>query len=80
MNLRMPVAVPFLLDIENGDPAINTNAQAIAIQAPGDPQQLQQNIETYNQEALRRFAEMKAEDVTPSLQALDSLVESLEVK
>lgn len=80
VNLRVPVTAPFLIDIENGDPATNKNPQAIAITGLGDPQQMQQSIETYNQEALRRFSEMKAEDASPSLKALDGLIGSLEIK
>jgi hypothetical protein len=80
VNVRVPVAVPFLLDIENSDPDTNTNLEAIAVPNwPDDAAQRGQIIEAYNQEALRRFAQASNGDFGPDLALLDALVQSLEV-
>ena len=80
VNVRFPVAVLFLMDIENSDPRTNVNPQAITIpEWTEDYNQQGKIIEAYNQEALRRFDQMTAGDFTPSLQVLDALVGSLEI-
>lgn len=80
VNLRYPVAVPFLMDIEHSDPSTNVNPQAISVpEWNGDYNQLGKIIGAYNQEALRRFDQMSDGDFAPSLQLLDALVGSIEI-
>jgi hypothetical protein len=80
VNVRVPVAVPFLLDIENSDPAANTNPDAITVPDwPADYARRGQIIETYNQEALRGFDRASDADFTPDLAQLDALVHTLQI-
>ena len=80
VNVRMPVAVPFLLDIENSDPGTNTNPDAIPVlDWPADYAQRGQIVEAYNQEALRRFDQTSDSDFGPDLALLDALVRSLQI-
>jgi hypothetical protein len=80
VNVRFPLAVPFLMDIENSDPRTNTNPDAITIpEWPDDYSARSQIIEAYNQEALRRFGLASDGDFGPDLVLLDALVRSLEV-
>lgn len=79
VNLRYPVAVPFLIEIENSDPRTNTNLQAITIpEWNSDYEQQRKIIDAYNQEAVQRFDD--AESITPSLPLLDALVGSLTIE
>jgi hypothetical protein len=80
VNVRVPIAVPFLLDIENSDPGTNTNPDAIAVPDwPSDYTAQGQIIEAYNQEALRRFDQATDAEFSPDLALLDALVRSLKV-
>ena len=80
VNLRFPISVPFLMDIENSDPRTNINSQAIAIpEIPSDYEGIRKIIDDYNQEALKRFDQMTDEQFSPSLKALDALMGSLTV-
>jgi len=80
VNLRYPVAVPFLMDIEHSDPSTNVNPQAIPVpEWDGDYNQMGKIIGAYNQEAVRRFDQMADGDFAPSLQLLDALVGSIEI-
>ena len=79
VNLRYPVSVSFLIDIENSDPGTNINPLAIAIPEWGsDYEQQRQIIDAYNQEAVHRFND--AESITPGLPLLDALVGSLTIE
>lgn len=81
VNLRYPVAVPFLMDTEHSDPNTNINPQAIAIpEWTSDYEQRGKIIDAYNKEALKRLEGMKASDFTPNLEAIDALIESLELE
>jgi hypothetical protein len=78
--LRHSLAVPFLMDLTGPDPRTNVNPGAIPIPAwPADPAQQRQIIDAYNAEALRRLDVMTDYQVTPSLAALDALLESLKI-
>jgi len=80
VNLRFPISVPFLMDIENSDPRTNRNTQAIAIpEIPSDYEGMRKIIDDYNQEALRRFDPMTDAEFSPSLQSLDALMSSLAI-
>jgi hypothetical protein len=80
VNVRYPVAVPFLMDIEHSDPRTNVNPQAIPVSEwDGDYNLLGKLIGAYNQEALNRFDQMADGDFTPGLQILDALVDSIEI-
>jgi hypothetical protein len=78
VNLRYPVAAPFLMDIEHSDPSTNINPQAITIpEWNNDYEQRANIVDAYNKEALNRLEAMKTSDFTPNIQALDALIESL---
>lgn len=80
VNVRVPVAVPFLMDLDGADPRTNTNPGAIAIPDwTSDYKAQGQIIQAYNQEALRRFYQAADADFTPDLAVLDALVHSLQV-
>ncbi len=80
VNVRVPVAVPFLMDLDGADPRTNTNPEAIAIPDwTSDYTQQGQIIQAYNQEALRRFDQTTDAAFTPDLALLDALVRSLQV-
>lgn len=80
VNVRIPVAVPFLMDLAGPDPLSNTNPDAIPISGwPSDYEQQRAVIDAYNQEALRRFEQATNADFTPDVAVLDALVRSLQV-
>jgi hypothetical protein len=80
INVRFPIAAPFLMDIEHGDPNTNVNANAIGIPNwPSDYNDQGNTIKTYNTEALRRFDQMAESDFAPDLAALDALVKSIQI-
>ena len=80
VNVRVPVAVPFLMDLDGPDPRTNINPQAISV--PDWPKygtEQRPIIDAYNQEALRRFDQATDADFAPNLALLDALVRSLQV-
>jgi len=81
VNVRVPIAVPFLMDIENSDPRTNTNLDAITIPDwPSDDYVAQRQIvEAYNQQALDHLTQAADAEFTPDLAALDGLVRSLTI-
>ena len=80
INLRYPIAAPFLIDIVNGDPKTNVNPNALAIPAStGNYEDQRKNVEAYNTEAVRRFGQMADSDFTPDLAKLDALVKSIQI-
>lgn len=80
VNVRIPLAVPFLMDIEHSDPLTNINPDAIPISGwPNDYALQGPIVEAYNQEALHRFDQATDADFTPDLAVLDALVRSLEI-
>ena len=79
--MRVPVATPFLMDIDGPDPLTNHNPKAIPIPTERSQYGDQQLpiIDAYNQEALRRFDQATDADFTPDVALLDALVRSLEI-
>ncbi len=78
VSVRFPIEAPFLIDIDGPDQH-NVNPRAIPIPTYDANEQWNAVI-TYNQEALRRFDYIKDSDFTPSLEALDALVASLQIE
>jgi hypothetical protein len=81
VHMQYPLAVPFLMDIERGDPSTNVNPQAIPIPAwTNDLAGNTKIITDYNHEALHRFEQMGDEEFAPNLSLMDRLITSLTVK
>jgi hypothetical protein len=81
INVRYPVSVPFLMEIEGITlPPKNINQNAIAIaEWPNSYEQQRQVIEAYNAEALQRFEQMSDNEAFPDLVLLDQMVQSIQV-
>ncbi|HEY3475901.1 MAG TPA: hypothetical protein VGK56_14920, partial [Anaerolineales bacterium] len=81
INVRYPVSVPFLMEIEGISlPPKNINQNAIPIaEWPNSYEQQRQVIEAYNAEALQRFEQMSDSESFPDLAWLDQMVQSIQV-
>ncbi len=81
VSVRVPVALPFLMDIDGPDPRTNHNPLAIPIPPDWPKYGYDQRpiIDAYNLEALRRFGQATDADFTPDLALLDALARSLEI-
>jgi hypothetical protein len=81
INVRYPVSVPFLMEIEGITlPPKNINQNAIAIaEWPNSYEQQRRVIEAYNAEALQRFEQMSGREAFPDLAFLDQMVQSIQV-
>lgn len=81
VRMHYPVAAPFLMDIEHGDPRTNANPQAIPIPTwTNDFEAANDIITDYNNEALRRFNQLGDDGFAPNLRLIDGLIASFSVK
>jgi hypothetical protein len=80
VSIIIPLDAPILLS--SADPGENTNAAAIPVPAelPSDYGQLIDVMREYNQQVAQQLDLLAAEDLTPSLSVLDTLVTSLRVE
>jgi hypothetical protein len=81
VSVRYPVSVPFLMELDGITlPPNNINPGAIPVPAWSDDfDQQRKVIETYNNEALKRFEQMSDGEAFPNLALLDKLVQSIQV-